>query len=176
MRKVLFLLSQLDDDDLDWIMNTGRKQELRGGTVLIEKGRPISTLYIVLDGHVEVDLGDQPIRLGCGEVLGEISLLDSRPPTATVTAAGDAIVLAIDHKDLQRKLRDDVGFAARFYYSLATMLAYRIRNTYAQLGYGVDEPMDEDADYEDELSPELLDTVHLTGSRFNRALQKKLAE
>ena len=85
-------------------------------------------------------------------------------------------MLAIPHESLLQKLKDDIGFASRFYYSLATLLAHRLRNTYAQLRYGDDTPMNEDADYEDELSPELLDTVHLSGSRFNRALQKKLAE
>jgi len=179
MRKVLYLAIYLTENDLNWIMDTGEKRNVSGGTVLIEKGQPINTLYIVLDGFVKlsgVDIGDKPIRLGCGEVLGEISLLDSRPPTATVTADNDAIILAITHSDLSAKLQEDIGFASRFYHSLATMLAHRLRNTYSQLGYGLDQRLDEDADYEDELSPELLDTVHLTGSRFTRALQRKLAE
>ncbi|MFQ5732981.1 MAG: cyclic nucleotide-binding domain-containing protein [Planctomycetaceae bacterium] len=179
MRKVLFLLSHLSEADLDWLMSAGSKCELVPGSVLIEKGKQIDTLYLVLDGTLEisgVDIGDKPIRLGSGEVVGEISLLDSRPPTATVSAYGDAVVLAIPHERLTHKLEGDAGFASRFYRSLATLLAHRLRRTYRNLGYGVDEPMDEDAEYEDELSPEILDTVHLTGTRFNRALRRKLSE
>jgi len=179
MRKILFLLSQLEETDLDWIMKHGAKRELQPGTAIIEKGQQIDTLYIVLDGMVEisgVDIGDKPIRLGCGEVVGEISLLDSRPPTATVTAHNEAIVLALPRDVLAEKLNDDVSFAARFYHSLATLLAHRLRNTYRKLGYGVDQRLDDDVEYEDELSPEMLDSVHLTGTRFTQALQRKLSE
>jgi len=177
MRKVLFLLSQLSDIDLQWMIASGNKQSLRSGTVLIEEGRPIDNLYILLDGILEISasqLGERPFRLGCGEVVGEVSLLDSRPPTATVTAAVDSIVWAIPHDELQQRLDEDAGFAARFYHSLAVFLAHRLRNTYQRLGYGKDQPMDEDREYEDELSPELLDTVHLAGSRFDRALRQLL--
>lgn len=179
MRKVLFLLSQLDEPDLEWIMNNGEKLELDDGAVLIEKGKSIDTLFIVMDGTVEVsgvDIGGPPIRLGCGEVIGEISLLDSRPPTATVTAHRNAVVLAVPREVLTEKLQDDVAFASRFYYSLATLLAHRLRKTYQNLGYGEEESLEEDAEYEDELSPEMLDSVHLTGTRFTRALQRKLSE
>ncbi|MBN2216599.1 MAG: cyclic nucleotide-binding domain-containing protein [Pirellulales bacterium] len=177
MRKVLFLLSQLSDSDLEWMVASGNKQTVPAGTVLIEEGRRIDDLYILLDGTLEISasqLGDQPFRLGCGEVVGEVSLLDSRPPTATVTAAVDSMVWAIPHDRLERRLDEDAGFAARFYHSLAVFLAHRLRNTYQRLGYGKERPMDEDQEYEDELSPELLDTVHLAGSRFDRALRQLL--
>ena len=177
MRKVLFLLSHLTDDDLEWMIAHGNKQRLPKGTVLIEEGRSIDSLYILLDGNLEISasqIGDRPFRLSCGEVVGEVSLLDSRPPTATVTAMVDSIVLAITHEELQQRLDEDAGFGARFYRSLAVFLAHRLRNTYKRLGYGKDQPMDEKVEYQDELSPELLDSVHLAGSRFDRALRQLL--
>lgn len=179
MRKILFLLSQLDQSDLDWIMKNGVKSELADGQVLIEKGKAIDTLFIVLDGMLElsgVDIGSQPIRLGCGEVIGEISLLDSRPPTATLTACTNAVVLAVPREVLAEKLKSDVSFAARFYHSLASLLAHRLRKTYQKLGYGEGQSLEEDTEYEDELSPEMLDSVHLTGTRFSQALKRKLLE
>jgi len=103
-------------------------------------------------------------------------LLISRPPTATATAKVDSLVLAIGHDELLERLGEDAGFAARFYLALAIFLAHRLRNTYQRLGYGKDEPLDEEAEYEDELSPELLSTVHLAGSRFDRALRQLLTQ
>jgi len=179
MRKVLFLLSQLSDADLEWMIARGSKQRLAEGTILIEEGRSVDSLYILLDGVLEISasqIGDKPFRLGCGEVVGEVSLLDSRPPTATVTAMVDSIVLAIPHEELSQRLGEDAGFAARFYRALAVFLAHRLRNTYQRLGYGKDRPMDEDMEYEDELSPEILDSVHLAGSRFDRALRQLLGQ
>ena len=179
MRKVLFLLSHLSDGDLDWMIACGNKQRLPKGTTLIEEGRSLDSLYILLDGALEIStsqIGDKTFRLGCGEVVGEVSLLDSRPPTATVTALADSIVLAIGHEELFKRLEEDAGFAARFYRALAVFLAHRLRNTYKRLGYGKDQAMDEEVEYEDELSPELLDSVHLAGSRFDRALRQLLGQ
>lgn len=177
MRKILYLLERLTDSDLEWLIACGSKQIVPAGTVLIEQGRNIDTLYILLDGILElsgVDLGDKPIRLRSGDVVGEISLLDARPPTATVTATEESILLAVPRSELMDKLEEDVEFAARFYRSLAVFLAQRLRNTYQRLGYGKDEPLDEDVEYEDELSPEMLDSVHITATRFDRVLQRLL--
>lgn len=179
MRKILFLLSELSDSDLDWLIACGKKQRLPRGTTLIQEGRSVDSLYILLDGVLEVStsqIGDKKFRLGCGEVVGEVSLLDSRPPTATVTATADSIVLAVSHGELVARLGEDAGFAARFYRAMAVFLAHRLRNTYKRLGYGKDQAMDEEVEYEDELSPELLDSVHLAGSRFDRALRQLLGQ
>ena len=56
------------------------------GETLIEKGKDIGALYILLDGVLEVSglPNEKRIRLSSGEVVGEVSLLDSRPPTATI--------------------------------------------------------------------------------------------
>ncbi|MCA9240071.1 MAG: cyclic nucleotide-binding domain-containing protein, partial [Planctomycetales bacterium] len=154
MRKILFLLGELSDADVEWLIENGSRQDLRAGEMLIEGGRATSMMYIVLDGALEVagvQLGDKPILLHSGEVVGEISLLDSRPPTTSVIASTDAIVFAIPQDDLRAKLSEDIEFGARFYRALAVFLAHRMRNTYQRLGYGKDTPLDEDEQYDDEL-------------------------
>jgi bacteriocin-type transport-associated protein len=177
MRKVLFLLGQLSDADVEWLIDHGTKQRVAAGTVLIEQGRGIDALSILLHGTLAVSgtqLGDKPVRLNSGEIVGEVSLLDSRPPTATVTAVTDCVVLAISRDELLAKLDADVSFAARFYRALAMFLAHRLRNVYQRLGYGKGQPMDDGVEYQDELSAELLDSVHMAGSRFDRVLQRLL--
>jgi CRP/FNR family cyclic AMP-dependent transcriptional regulator len=177
MRKILFLLGQLNDADLEWIIRHGRRQHIPAGSVLIEEGRPIDAVFILLQGALQVassSLGPNTIHLGAGEVVGEMSLLDSRPPSATVTAEQDSLVLALPRDTLLESLQENAEFAARFYRSLALFLCHRMRNLYQQLGYGKGQPLDEDQQYEDELSPELLDSVHLAASRFDRALQRIL--
>lgn len=70
------------------------------------------------------------------------------------------------------KLERDVGFASRFYHALAVFLSDRLRSTVSRLGFGRDTGLDEAAEYEDELDPLILDTVHLAGSRFDRILKR----
>jgi hypothetical protein len=43
MKKVFFLLGELVDEDIDWMISTGRREEVTAGTVLIQEGRPIDT-------------------------------------------------------------------------------------------------------------------------------------
>ncbi len=180
MRKVLCLLGQMSDSDIEWLMAHGRKERATAGTVLIREGEPVDSLYVLLDGILEVSGravgGDRPIRLGCGEVLGEVSFVDSRPPMASVTAAADTIVLAIPRTELKEKLAQDAAFAARFYRSLAVFLAHRLRTTGRRLAYGKEQPLNADVEYEDELGEEILDNLHTAGSRFDRVLQRFLAK
>jgi signal transduction histidine kinase len=64
------------------------------GEVIIEEGSKSDGLYVVTEGELEVTKtsGGRSIsvaRVGAGEVLGEISLLDDVPRIATVTAMTD---------------------------------------------------------------------------------------
>ncbi|HBL14025.1 MAG TPA: cyclic nucleotide-binding protein, partial [Cyanobacteria bacterium UBA11162] len=86
MKKVFFLLGELDDDDIDWMIAVGRREEVVAGTVLIEEGRPIDTLHILLEGTLAVSVaaleGKTIARLTSGAVVGEMSFADARPPSA----------------------------------------------------------------------------------------------
>lgn len=176
MRKVLYILGQLNDDDIEWMMDNGRYQTVPANTVLIQEGRPVSALFIALDGAFAITasaLGGQEIaRLGAGDIVGEMSFIDARPPSATVTAVSAASILAIDRGRLQARLNYDAGFAARFYRAIAVFLSERLRQTVGRLGYGAGQELDESVEYEDELDDSVLDNVHLAGARFERMLQR----
>ena len=180
MRKVLFILGQLNDDDIEWLAGVGRKMRIPAKTILIREGEPIETLYIVLEGLLsvtDVELGGQEIaQLQAGEVIGEISLIDSRPPAATVTAVRDSVLLAISKQQLLVKLAWDTSFAARFYRAIAIFLADRLRSTVTRLGYGEAETLTKDQIYQDELDDNVLDNVHLAGARFKRILERLMIE
>src|ERR1043166_5196310 len=111
MRKALYLLGQLSDADVEWMIAHGGKERIAAGTILIREGHPVNAIYIVLQGALEVSgsglSGSGPIRLGCGEVVGEMSFVDSRPPSATVTAVENMVVLAIPRPALVSKLERD---------------------------------------------------------------------
>ncbi len=134
MKKVLFILSELSTRDIDWLLAHGEPQGVPAGTVLIHEGQPLNALYIVLDGILTVSvagLGNREVaKIGCGEVLGEMSFVDGSPPSATVKAIEDALVLAINQKKLSQKLQEDVLFALRFYQAITKFLSYRLRGTF----------------------------------------------
>jgi len=176
MRKVLFILGELSDLDVEWMTAHGTKQRVAQGANLIREGEAMGAMFIVLDGHFRVwidsDGQKELARLGSGEILGEISFVDSRPPFASVDAVEDSTVLSIPRSDLDEKLRQDPGFAARFYRAIAVFLSDRLRSTVGRLGYGKAGSMEDEESMGDELDPALLDTVHLAGARFDRMLKK----
>jgi CRP/FNR family transcriptional regulator, cyclic AMP receptor protein len=176
MRKVLFILGYLSDTDIEWMLANGKKENVAEGKILIHEGKPVAYVYIVLDGKLSVSvaaLGNKEIAsLGSGEIVGEMSFIDARPPSATVTARENATVFIIPRQALASKIEHDVGFAARFYHALAVFLSDRLRSTVSRLGYGGGASLDEDVEYEDELDLSVLNTIHLAGLRFDRMLKR----
>ena len=176
MRKALFLLGILNDGDLDWMIAAGARRDVDPGAILIREGSPVDAIFLVIDGLLGVRTaltGDTTIAsLRSGEIVGEMSFVDSKPPSASVLALEPSIVLAIPRTALAAKLESDVPFAARFYRALAVFLSDRLRSTVSQLGYGKGV---EQRQPDDEVDPDTLDNVSLAGARFDW-LQKRLKE
>lgn len=141
INKVLYILGQLTDDDADWLGGIGRRVRVKQGGVLIQRGVRLDNLYFVLDGELQVrsPKGDEIARVGTGDIVGELSLLDENPTSADVVALGPVKVLAVRQSLIHQRIAEDPAFAARFYKALAMLLALRMRATLSRFGAG-DEP------------------------------------
>ncbi len=176
MRRVLYMLGQLSDENIDWMIAKGKREHVTAGTVLIEEGKPSELVYIVLDGalgvFVESGGADQQIaERSVGEILGEMSFIDDRLPTATVKAVEESTLFTIPKAVLSQKLEDDRDFAARFYRGIAVSLSYRLRESMEQSGPGTGPSGETD---EDELDSNVLDSVYLAGMRFDRIVRRMM--
>jgi CRP-like cAMP-binding protein len=183
MRKVLYLFGQLDDGDVQWMIDRGRRRFLPRGEDLIRQGVPSEAVFILLRGKLSVTLpnlgGREIARLGVGEIVGEMSFVDARPPSATVTGLEDSTVFAIHRAELEDKLARDLGFAARFYRALAIYLSTTVRERHRALVYGDAVELPEEAPGVSETDPDeldgtILDGVYLAGERFDRMLKEVL--
>ncbi len=170
MRKVLYMFGLLSDIDVQWIAKTGALKSLRDGDVVIHEGEQTDALIFILEGELAVSnlaLG-QFARMGAGEIVGEVSLVDSAPASATVTAKGEGLALFLDKETLTAKLAADNGFGSRFYRALAVFLADRLREARRSSGkrsIGAADIAD------DELDVGILDRVSNAGDRFSRMLK-----
>lgn len=170
MRKVLYILGELEDSDLQWMVDAGTLRQVAAGTSIIEEDVPTDCTFIVVAGELGVTRGGSEIAsLGAGEIVGELSLLDSRPPVATVTAVEDSTVFAIPQRILRSKLASDSGFAARFYRALCIFLANRVSRMNVMVNTNA---VPEEIDRADEISPDTLDNVALAGARFDWFLKR----
>ena len=172
MRKALYILAELDEADMRWLAETGDQRKIAEGETLIASGQTVEALYIVVDGELGVvmDSGQQVAKLAVGDIIGEMSLIERRPPIVSVSANTVSKVLAVPQHDLQQRLEEDTAFAARFYRALAVFLSDRLRD--ARLGYGGGDADGESSGLDDqaELDEGVLDTIHVAGDRMRRLL------
>lgn len=173
MRKVLYILGLLDDLDVDWLARQGRKRLIPAGEVLVREGTPCQSVFILIAGSMAVTIQGlgQVATLGSGEMIGELSFVDSAPPSATVTALSACEILDVDKHLLAGQLARNEGFARRFYQAIAMFLADRLRGTVRRMGYGAGDSLEGDDILADELDAKLLDTVSLAGERFDRLIR-----
>ncbi|TFW18032.1 cyclic nucleotide-binding domain-containing protein [Duganella callida] len=172
MRKVLFILSELRDEDVEWLAMAGDRLRYPVGAELISYGSVVDSVYFVLDGTFSVLAanGELVAELSSGEVIGEMSLVDPARTTASVRAGEGASALRISHARMRDKLAADAPFAARFYRALSVFMSARMRQTTRRFGYGgMSQP---DQPQADEISEELLEKAHLASLRFERLLKR----
>ena len=166
LKKVLYFLGTLVDQDIDWMVRNGVRQNIAARTQIIREGRFVEWLYFILAGEFSATAErarGEIARLTAGEVLGEISFVDSRPPSATVTAITDSVVGAVPIEALEHKLKRDAPFAARFYKAIAVALADRLRVTSV---LGLRSNVKEAGETDDEVPTHLLDVISMAGVRF----------
>lgn len=168
MRKVLYLFGKLSDQDMDWLLGAGKREDVPVGTLLIREGEFTKTLYVILGGHFRVTARGQVIaEVAPGEVIGELSFLDGLAPAASVTATLDSVVVSYSMKRLRSRLKFDSGFAGRFYLALSVMLADRLRQSVIDLARDGAGNADDSLEAHGELSSALLDESSLAGVRFD---------
>lgn len=170
MKKALYMLAQFSDRDFDWLLLAGKRREVPAAGVLIHEGQPTDALYMVLQGTLVVcteATGCAEIaRLHAGEIVGEMSFVDLRPPSATVKAVEDSLVWAIPRMKLTAKLLQDVEFASHFYHAIAAFLSDRLRDTVSRLGYAENQPE------ADDINPQVLDNLDLAKVRLDWLLHR----
>ena len=128
------LFAGLTEADIDLLEEASTTLQLPVGQVLMSEGSPSGSLYVILEGEFEVlkRAGSQDVLLairGAGEVMGEMSLLDQTPRSATVRALVPSQVLEIG----QEAFRHLVSASPSAALSILRTVTSRLRNTEAML-------------------------------------------
>ena len=101
----------LDDQERATLAERVDHVSKKAGDYLFKHGDPGDSLYVVINGEVELfvknDTGDRIVLMnaGAGEFFGEISLLDGGPRTASALVKEDTQALEVDRGDLDEFLR-----------------------------------------------------------------------
>jgi CRP/FNR family transcriptional regulator, cyclic AMP receptor protein len=96
---------------------------LKKGTVMTRQGAVGGLAFIIVTGSAEVVRhGKRLALLGAGDVVGELSLIDGEPRSATVTATSDLDVLELDRADLLKLMTKAPPVTRKLLESLARRL------------------------------------------------------
>ena len=94
------------------------------GAELTKEGKVGRELIIVLEGEIEIRVGDRVVATrGPGTYVGEIALLDNRPRTATVVAKTPVVIEVIGQREFRSLLADAPELSEEIMSTMAQRLA-----------------------------------------------------
>lgn len=109
------LFSQLSATQVADVMKILRAQKVDKGAVIARRGEPAHSMYLIVDGEVEIKLRRRHVRLGSGDFFGEIAALRQSRRSATVQALKPTRLLALDASDLHSLMDREPQIASRIW-------------------------------------------------------------
>ncbi|HAT11359.1 MAG TPA: cyclic nucleotide-binding domain-containing protein [Planctomycetes bacterium] len=126
------LFGGLVDTQLNHLIERIRVDAFAAGTIIVRQGEKGDRLWCVAEGTVEVQRGvaGAPVviaRLGPGETIGEMELIDMQPRSGTVVALTDCTLYGLALRDILALQREDLPSFTLVIMNLARDLSRRLR-------------------------------------------------
>lgn len=124
LRKVP-LFAALPPQELEPIAAVAEEEFFSGGELLAVRGEPGDTLYVIVDGQVQVlgaDEQELAVR-GSGDFIGEMAVISSKPRAASLVAMSDVRVLELHKPAFEAILRERPETALAMMRVLCDLLA-----------------------------------------------------
>jgi CRP-like cAMP-binding protein len=135
LRKVE-LFNGLSDSELQEVASICNERVLKRGEVLTLQGETSDDLYIITEGFVEIILEEGKkdprrvvVNLGEGQIIGEMSLVDRGPRSATAQASGNRTVIqVIRRKDIESLFDRSGHIGYVVMRNIASDLSFKLRH------------------------------------------------
>lgn len=122
------IFAGLSHRQLGRLIEASRTTTHQHGHEIAREGEGALALHVILDGTAEVTVhGSARRELRAGDYFGEISLIDGKKRSASVTATSTVRTLAVPHGPFKQVLESDAGFATR----VLEMVCARLREAEA---------------------------------------------
>lgn len=119
------LFAGLDKREIGFLGRLMDDVDVSAGKVLTREGARGGEFFIVLEGSIRIERDGKEInRLGRGDFLGEIALIDQGPRTATATADGPARLMVLTSAAFASMLHQNPGVETK----ILRVLASRVRD------------------------------------------------
>lgn len=127
------LFGGLDDESLELLTRELRASLFDPGALVMKEGDHAREMFVVLSGELEVvrhsvnGAEGRVALLGPGNWVGEMSIIDPQPRSASVRALAPSILLVVTTEDLDRLYRRDMKSYLLVVLNIARELARRLR-------------------------------------------------
>ena len=112
-------------EDLVQVIGAAAKFRYPPGRVIMREGERGVALYAVLEGRVEIRIGDTVVeKVGPGGVFGEMSLVDREPRLASAVAESDCVLLAMSRHMFLHLVKTSPKFGAALLKAVGERSAY----------------------------------------------------
>lgn len=124
------LFSMLTEAQAQTIAESVTKQRFRRGELIVESGKKSNALFIILNGRAHVVATDSRGReailanLKQGDYIGEMSLIDNQPHSASVRTEVQTDVLVLGRAQFARILPENAAMT----YAIMKVLVQRLRH------------------------------------------------
>ncbi len=133
--KSLTIFRELTKNEFDAVCKFIFIQKAAKDFFLFSQGMPGELLYIIISGRVEIikkaKNNDKIVlaTMGANDIVGELSLIDSEPRSATGRTTEDSVLLGITKESFKSMLETDPRIAAKILMSLLKIMSKRLRTT-----------------------------------------------
>ncbi len=127
------LFSQLSATQIADVMKILRAQKVDKGAIIARRGEPAHSMYLIVDGEVEIRLSHKRVKLGTGDFFGEIAALHQTRRSATVQALQSTRLLALDASDLHSLMDREPQVASRIWDAARARLGSELDKTSSDL-------------------------------------------
>ena len=127
------LFSQLSATQIADVMKILRAQKVDKGAIIARRGEPAHSMYLIVDGEVEIRLSHKRVKLGTGDFFGEIAALRQTRRSATVQALQSTRLLALDASDLHSLMDREPQVASRIWDAARARLGSELDKTSSDL-------------------------------------------
>ena len=145
-------LDRLGDDARSWLLTAARPVSFAKGATLVRQGEPARGAFVLRQGAVEAIVtlpGGENLRvarLGAGQVIGEMALIETGTCTATVLASEDVEGWFVAHDDFRALVSQRHSAALALQHAVTMILAEKLGALNARVAAT---PAREDATVED---------------------------